>query len=82
MAHGNRVIRSKRKLVGVRQRAFDFDTINWIGPIENNHRKFYLRCFFHHVAERGAVGITPHPDVLNVVNNCVEVFQLFRLGSA
>src|ERR1700755_1071675 len=82
MPRRNRVIRRERELVAVSNRSVHIDATDRVGPVQNKHRDLSLRGLFEQVTERRAVSPEAHADVLNVVDERVEIFELLGLGPA
>src|SRR2546421_11561014 len=82
VAHRNRVVRRESKFVGVGDWSFNIDPVDWIWPIENKEWQLGPGRFFHYISECCSVGVETCPDVLNVINQRVEVFELLWLWTA
>src|SRR6185369_406928 len=80
MSRRDRVIGSEREFVAVGNWSIDVETTDRIWSIQNKDRKLRFRGFLEQVAEGRNVGVEARADVLNVVHERVEIFQLLWFG--
>src|SRR5678816_208074 len=68
----------EREFVGIADRTLNIQPIDWIRAIKNKYRQPGPRGLFHQITQRRNIGVEPRPDVLDIKNEGIETFELFR----